>query len=85
MSNKAAPHSEHLPPSAPEFQENRSCIVVVDDHPIVREGLVRVIDQTDDLAVCGQAAGIPQALALIETSHPVLVIVDIALGGAKRH
>lgn len=54
---------------------------MVDDHPIVREGLIRVIDQTDDLAVCGQAEGIPQALALIEKSQPALVIVDIALGG----
>ncbi len=68
-------------PAGSIIPQDRSCIVVVDDHPIVREGLVRVIDQTDDLAVCGQAEGIPQALALIEKSQPALVIVDIALGG----
>ena len=55
-------------------------ILVVDDHPIVREGLVRVIDQTGDLAVCGQAENIPQALEFIQKSKPDLVIVDVSLG-----
>ena len=56
-------------------------ILVVDDHPIVREGLVRVIDQTPDLCVSGQAENIPQALEVIEKSRPSLAIVDIALDG----
>ncbi len=81
MSAKAPPQRDRLPPAGSEIPQDRSCIIVVDDHPIVREGLVRVIDQTDDLAVCGQAEGIPQALTLIEKSKPALVIVDIALGG----
>lgn len=55
-------------------------ILIVDDHPIVREGLMRVIDQTPDLFVCGQAEGIPQALEALEKSPPDFVIVDIALG-----
>lgn len=80
MSAKAPP-SGCLPPAGSEIPQDKSGIVVVDDHPIVREGLVRVIEQTPDLAVCGQAEGIPQALALIEKSQPALVIVDIALGG----
>lgn len=56
-------------------------VVVVDDHPIVREGLLRVIDATPDLMVCAHAENIPQALAAIETTQPAVVIVDIALGG----
>ncbi len=56
-------------------------IAVVDDHPIVREGLVRVIEQTGDLRVCGQAQDIAQARAVVETAKPDLVIVDISLGG----
>lgn len=55
-------------------------ILVVDDHPIVREGLVRVIDQTPDLLVCDQAENITQALQALENSKPDLVIVDISLG-----
>ena len=81
MSVKAPSKSDAGPIAAAIVQHDKSCILVVDDHPIVREGLVRVIDQTGDLVVCGQAEGIPQALAVIEESKPALVIVDIALGG----
>lgn len=56
-------------------------ILVVDDHPIVREGLVRVIDQSTDLLVCAHAENIQQALEAVESSKPDLVIVDISLGG----
>ncbi len=56
-------------------------IVVVDDHPTMREGLVRVIEETGDLTVCAQAGSARQALELIESSRPDLVIVDITLGG----
>lgn len=56
-------------------------VLVVDDHPIVREGLVRVIDATPDLEVCAHAESIPQALEAVERSKPVIAIVDIALGG----
>ena len=59
----------------------RAAILIVDDHPIVREGLVRVIDQTPDLSVCGQAENVAQALAVLEKAKPAIVIVDISLGG----
>ncbi|HWQ93809.1 MAG TPA: response regulator transcription factor [Clostridia bacterium] len=54
-------------------------ILVVDDHPTMREGLARVIDETEDLTVCAQAESIHDAMELIETSHPDLAIVDITL------
>lgn len=79
MSAEGPPPNGRVPVN--EAPRATSGIVVVDDHPIVREGLVRVLEQAEDLAICGQAAGVPQALALIETAHPALVIVDIALGG----
>jgi DNA-binding NarL/FixJ family response regulator len=56
-------------------------IVVVDDHPTMREGMARVIDETGDLIVCAQAESIQGALELIETTAPDLAIVDITLGG----
>ena len=59
----------------------RARIVVVDDHPTMREGLARVIDETGDLTVCAQAGSIQRALELIETTQPDLAIVDITLGG----
>ena len=57
----------------------RARILVVDDHPTMREGLARVIDETGDLIVCAQAESIDRALELIETTQPDLAIVDITL------
>lgn len=54
-------------------------ILVVDDHPTMREGLARVIDDTGDLMVCGAAENIHDALELIEGTQPDLAIVDITL------
>lgn len=59
----------------------RTRIMVVDDHPVMREGLKRVIEDADDLVVCAQAGSIQGALELVETTQPDLIIVDIALGG----
>lgn len=59
----------------------RAQVLVVDDHPIVREGLMRVIDATSDLRICAHAESIPQALEAVEKAKPVMAIVDIALGG----
>ena len=58
-------------------------IMVVDDHPIMREGLTRVIEEAGDLAVCAQAESIQRALELIEKTEPGLIIVDIGLGGTN--
>jgi DNA-binding NarL/FixJ family response regulator len=62
-------------------EPQRSRIMVVDDHPIMREGLTRVMEEGGDFLVCAQAESIPRALELLETTRPDLIIVDIALGG----
>ena len=54
-------------------------ILVVDDHPIVRQGLQRLIDQQTDLVVCGEAASPQEAEAAIRKLRPDLVIIDISL------
>jgi DNA-binding NarL/FixJ family response regulator len=54
-------------------------IFLVDDHPLVREGLVNLIAQHSDLEVCGEAGNEPQALELIGTVQPSVAIVDISL------
>jgi len=56
-----------------------SRILVVDDHPIVREGLAEAIDNETDLCVCGEAEDRHQAIAAIQAGHPDLVIVDLKL------
>jgi DNA-binding NarL/FixJ family response regulator len=54
-------------------------IVLVDDHALVRRGLTEMIDREADLEVCGEAADASQALDVIETTEPELVVVDITL------
>jgi DNA-binding NarL/FixJ family response regulator len=81
MSAKTLPKSAPSTTGPAGANSGKAGILLVDDHPIVREGLVRVIDQTVDLAVCGQAESISQALAAIELAKPQLVIVDLSLGG----
>jgi DNA-binding NarL/FixJ family response regulator len=54
-------------------------ILLVDDHPLVREGVANLIHQQPDLEVCGEAGSQPQALQLIGTMQPDIAIVDISL------
>ncbi len=54
-------------------------IVLVDDHPIVREGLAENINREPGLVVCAQAEDRSGALSAIETTLPELVIVDLTL------
>ena len=56
-----------------------STILIVDDHPLVREGLSARISRESDLQVCGEAENVEDALALVESLNPTLIIVDITL------
>jgi len=59
----------------------RSTIFIVDDHPIVRQGLALLINREPDLTVCGDAEEASSALRMIESLKPDLIIVDISLNG----
>ena len=59
----------------------RRRILIVDDHPVVRQGLVLAIGREPDLEVCGEAAHIEEAMRLAEDGHPDVVIVDLSLDG----
>jgi DNA-binding NarL/FixJ family response regulator len=56
-------------------------VFVIDDHPIIRQGLTLLINQEADLAVCGEAEEMHSALKAIEACHPDILIVDISLNG----
>jgi len=56
-------------------------IVLVDDHPIVRDGLKQMIEQDPSLQVCGEAGSADEALEVVEAQHPDLVLVDVFLDG----
>jgi DNA-binding NarL/FixJ family response regulator len=54
-------------------------ILIVDCHPMMRQGLARLIDRQPDLAACAEAATAAQALKRISADKPDLVLADIAL------
>jgi DNA-binding NarL/FixJ family response regulator len=56
-------------------------VYIVEDHPVVREGLVQIINGEGDLMVCGEAGDAEQALRSIPGLKPDLVLVDISLPG----
>jgi len=61
----------------------KSKIFIVDDHPLVREWLTNLIQQTDDLIVCGEAEDPQAALQAIARTAPDLAIIDLSLGNGS--
>jgi len=60
--------------------KRKTRIVLVDDHPLFREGVTGLIDLQPDMEVCGEAEEMSEALRLILDLAPDLAIVDISLG-----
>lgn len=58
---------------------SKRTVLIVDDHPIVRQGLAQLINQEKDLEVCGQAEDAHEAMQAIRQLNPDMVIVDISL------
>jgi DNA-binding NarL/FixJ family response regulator len=63
--------------------ETRARILIVDDHPVVRTGLRMLIDDEPDLIVCGEAGDADEAIRVLDTKKPDLVIVDLSLKGSS--
>ena len=58
-------------------------ILLVDDHPLVREWLTNLLKQQPDFQVCGEAGDAPEALRLIGATQPDITIVDISLASGS--
>jgi len=61
--------------------QRKSLVFVVDDHPIMRDGISQLINQQPDLEVCGGASSGPGALEALKAVDPDLMLVDISLPG----
>jgi len=59
----------------------KSRVLVVDDHPIVRQGLTLLINREADLMVCGEAEDAHTALQSVVANRPDILVVDISLNG----
>jgi DNA-binding NarL/FixJ family response regulator len=62
-----------------EVASPRTRVLIVDDHPVVREGLAMHLATQPDLEVCGEAEDLAGALALLASARPDVAIVDISL------
>jgi DNA-binding NarL/FixJ family response regulator len=58
-------------------------ILLVDDHPLVREWLTNLLKQQPDFQVCGETGDAPEALQLIGSTQPDIAIVDISLASGS--
>ena len=65
------------PPSRPRPRR----VLVVDDHPLMRLGLSHFLHQGREFVVCGEAGSAAEALSLVQSLRPDLVLLDISLEG----
>jgi len=70
---------ESRPSRAPA--RRRTCVVLVDDHPVVRDGLAFLLGEQPDFEVLGQAADPEGALQVVEAVGPDLLVLDLSLQG----
>jgi DNA-binding NarL/FixJ family response regulator len=63
--------------------QRKARILVVDDHPIVRQGISQLIDREADMHVCSEASNAEEALAACQSDAPDLAIVDLSLTGVS--
>ena len=60
-------------------------VFLVDDHEVVRRGLVDLLSADDDLEVVGEAGSVAQAMARIPALQPDVAVLDVRLARRERH
>ncbi len=66
-----------------ESGKDDSCILIVDFQPIVRLGLIHLINNSKGLKVCGEAENAHEAMELIKVLKPDMAIIDISIKGVN--
>ncbi len=61
--------------------ERDKLVLIVDDHPLMREGLERLLSGEEGLSVCGKAGSVKEAMEMMATDGPDLVVTDLTLPG----
>src|SRR5581483_2137597 len=82
LSLPASAHSTDRPAGVNQIMatdNGRHQVLLVDDHPIVRQGLAQLINASGDLNVCGEASTAREALEMLDSSNADIIVVDISL------
>src|SRR5512146_2390823 len=67
----------------PGMDKEKIRVFLVDDHPIVRQGIALLVNQEPDMVVCGDADCAVEAIKGIEATQPELAVVDLSLKGSS--
>jgi DNA-binding NarL/FixJ family response regulator len=67
----------------PKSMSQKTKVLLVDDHPVVREWLAHLINQQSDLQICGETDCAPKALQMMGTMSPDIAIVDLSMKGGS--
>lgn len=71
-----------MPKTKPQaVATNKKRVLIVDDHPIFRAGLIGLVNMESDLTVCGEAQDASQAMAALDVLLPDLILLDMSLPG----
>lgn len=83
-SPSSADVSQQAVPLEPERSQSPSIrIVVVDDHPLFRHGLVQLLNSEKSFIVCGEASSASEAMTVVRRERPSMIIVDLGLKGTN--
>lgn len=66
-------------PKARKTKQAKTRVLIVDDHPIFRDGLRQLINQKEDLTVCGESDGGPETLEALDKLKPDIILLDLTL------
>src|SRR5258708_3991891 len=81
MSQPTSQNANNPAAYAPSIPNGKARVLVVDDHPLVRHALVRILRQQKDLICCGEAGTVAETFAAVAANRPDLVILDVRLKG----
>src|SRR5689334_2161976 len=65
------------------MKQNTTKVLLIDDHPLLRQGIAALINQQKDFIVCGETDDARKAISTIQSSKPDIIILDVSLKGAS--
>jgi DNA-binding NarL/FixJ family response regulator len=68
-----------MPTEGDRDGSSRTRVLLVDDHPVMRQGMAAIINEEPDLVVCGEAEGVRTAIAAAAQTRPDVALVDLSV------